>query len=460
MQTISKKELDKYPIVALVGRVNVGKSTLFNLLIGEKKALTAPIPGTTRDINYGFSEWRGKKFIVADSGGFVAKPKTEIEKKVARQMEGVLKKANVVLFVVDIKEGMNPDDVVFLKLIRKLTKSKILLVANKADSAKLGQEVYSKEWLKLGLGVPLPSSATSGSGTGDMLDELVKVLPKIEEDDIDGKAPIRVAIIGRTNVGKSSILNQILGEDRVIVSDMEHTTREPQDMLIQYGDQPIILVDTVGIRKKTRVKMGIEREGVMRSIRNIKKADIVLLVIESHLTPSKQELRLARLADEAGAGIGIIVNKWDLIEEKQPKSILAFEDYFRDFFAFIAWAPLMFISALTGKRISKVLDLVMTINENHNREIAKEDAEVFIKKAIAKLKPQWRLGYKKPVIYGFEQEKTAPPTFALRVKDPMAIDYSYLRYLENRLRELYNFEGTPVRIHTEEVVRRYKNLVE
>ncbi len=364
MQNISSKELTKYPLVALVGRVNVGKSTFFNLLVSEKKALTAPVPGTTRDVNYGFCEWRGKKFVVADSGGFMAKPITDIDKKVAQHMQGLLKKAKLVLFLVDVQEGMNPEDRVFLKIIRQQSKAPIMLVANKADALRHIQESQTSEWLKLGLGAPMPVSAASGLGSGDLLDS---VLDKLSFKEIVKKSdlePIKIALIGRTNVGKSSILNRILGEDRVIVSDMPHTTREPQDMLIYYGDQPITLIDTVGIRRKNRVEVGLEREGVMRSIKSIKKADLVFLVVESQVAPSKQELRLARIAADAGSGIIILVNKWDLIEEKKSNSIKAFEGYFRKYFAFIAWSPLLFISALKGQRVHKIIELAMEVKKS------------------------------------------------------------------------------------------------
>ncbi len=457
MKRISEKELDLYPLVALVGRVNVGKSTLFNRLIEQQKAVTAPVPGTTRDINYGFCDWRGIRFVVADTGGFVERPESEIEKKVFEQVIAILKKAHIILFVADAKVGLNPEDVAFLKLVRKKTRAPIMFVANKADKASDIRQTSEKEWLKTGLGAPLPVSAASGLGVGDLLDVLIERLPnKIDRPDAAGESEIRIAIIGRPNVGKSSLLNKILGEERVIVSPIAHTTREPQDMVITYQGRRIRIIDTVGIRKKSKVASQIEREGVIRSIANIKKADVVLLVEEAIVTAAKQERRLASLAEEAGVGIMILVNKWDLVEGKGPKSVNAFTEYFRKYFSFISWAPVLYISALSGQRVHKVLDAALSVQEARERTIDPSELEVFLKKAITKQKPSWLRGHKRPTIYGFEQRSSCPPTFALLVKDRSSISYAYLRYLENRLREQYDFAGAPVRIHTEEKITKKK----
>jgi len=455
MPSLSSQELKNYPLVALVGRVNVGKSTLFNLLIGEKKALTAPVAGTTRDLNYGICEWRGVQFAVADSGGYMPHPANEIDEKVAKQVGAVLKKANLIILVVDGKAGLHPEDREFLKVIRaKHSKTPILLVANKADSLRDIQAGYSQEWQKLGLGESIPVSAANGLGSGDFLDIVLEKMNLTMKDQPElqvesEKKPIRVAIIGRTNVGKSSLLNRILGEERVIVSSVPNTTREPQDMFIHYGDQPIILVDTVGIRRQSRVGVKLEKEGVGRSVKNIKNSDFVLLVIEGQVTPSKQELRLARMAVDAGAGLMIVVNKWDLIEGKDTKSIQAFEALYHHYFKFVKWAPIMFISALNGQRTSKVLERLMIVAENRGRIVPQDELTVFIKKAIAK-QPAARIMFRrKPVIHGFSQVDTNPPTFRLTVNDPFAINYMYLRYLENRFREQYTSDGTIIRIFTE-----------
>lgn len=456
--TPTEKELSKYPVVALVGRVNVGKSTLFNRLIEEKKALESPLPGTTRDVNYGLCDWRGERIVVVDTGGFVEKPKTEIEKQVYVQAEKAIKRAGAVLFLLDVKSGLNPDDKKYLAFVRKKTKSPILLVANKADRLTLIQDTYAKEWLSLGAGRPIPVSAASGLGVGDLLDILLEHFPSNKDRETSDDQPIKIAIVGRTNVGKSSIINKILGEDRVIVSETPHTTREPQDTAVTIEGHSYILVDTVGIRKKTKVKSTIEREGVARSIKSIERADIVVLVLDSTVSPAKQESRLAQIAVENGRGIIIVANKWDLVEEKQSKSILAYESHFKSYFAFIPWAPILFVSALTGQRTSKVLDLARAVQKEREREIPQEELTIFLNKAMAKQKPIWILGKKKPVVYGIRQETIKPPTFALAVKESPSIQYAYLRYLENRLRESYGFMGTPVRIFTEQIVKRLSEL--
>ena len=451
MATISAKELEKYPLVALVGRVNVGKSSLFNLLISQKKALTAQVAGTTRDLNYDFCDWRGVRFALADSGGYMAHPVTDIDKKVAKQVRAVLKKSKLVLFVVDVLVGLNPEDREFLKVIRASTKAPIMLIANKADNLKKIQETHTQDWLKLGLGEPYPVSAANGLGSGDLIDVIMEKLgatPAVEP--VPTSTPLNVAIIGRTNVGKSSLLNRILGEERVIVSETAHTTREPHDTLIYYGDQAINLIDTVGIRRKSRVSMALEKEGVSRSIKAIEKADIVLLVIESQVTPSKQELRLARIAVDVGAGIVVVVNKLDLIEGKDTKSIKAFEAYYQSYFKFIKWAPMIFISALKGQRVTKIYDRIMEVADNRSREIPQDELTVFMKKAIAKQAPARIMNRRKPVVYGFQQASVSPPAFRLVVNDPFSINYMYLRYMENRLREQYNYDGTIIKIFTEE----------
>ncbi|MBI2644974.1 ribosome biogenesis GTPase Der [Candidatus Uhrbacteria bacterium] len=454
MPDISQKETEQYPLVVLVGRVNVGKSTLFNLFTEKKKAVTAPVPGTTRDINYGFCRWRDQEFFSVDTGGYIPKPKTDIEKRVAAQAENMLTRATVILFMVDTREGLHTDDKAYIKVIRKRTKAPVILVGNKADSRKARGAEYDRAWLTLGLGEPRFISAISGSGTGDILDEVITYFPQKKISEKSFSEPIKIAIIGRTNVGKSSLLNGILGEERVIVSAIPHTTREPQDTPIEYQGVPLLLIDTVGIRKKSRVKRGIEREGVGRSIRNIEKADICILILDSTVTPSKQEKRLAEIAVQSGAGIILAVNKWDLIEGKQTKTPSAFEQQFREYFSFISWAPIVFVSALTGKRVQKILPLALSVEEERKKIISPEECGVFIKRAIARQKPQWIMGYKKPVIYGFGQRSSRPPTFALFVQEAKAISYAYLRYIENRLREQYGFLGTPVRVCTEQRLKK------
>ncbi|MDP2656119.1 MAG: ribosome biogenesis GTPase Der [bacterium] len=447
VRTIQKE--NPYPLVALVGRVNVGKSTLFNRLIEEKKAVISSDAGTTRDVNYGIGNWRDFTFQVADSGGFVPKPTDEIEEKTYAHALAMLKKADVILFIVDGKEDIHPDDRAYLKVIQKATKTPVYLVINKIDKQKEHIALSSQNWNKLGIGSGYSVSAASGRGVGDLLDEVHPLLKRVATP-APTKAPIKVAIVGRTNVGKSSLLNAILDEERVIASPIAHTTREPHDTIIVYEDQPIILIDTVGIRKQSKVQHGIEYEGVKRSIKNIEKADVALLVLDAMTTASKQESRLADIAVSSGAGIVLVVNKWDLVEEKTVKSSDAYKKYFHKFFEFIKWAPDIFVSALTKQRVKKILDIIIEVQKEREKEIPQEELTAFLKTAMTRQPPIWPMGRKRPRIFGIKQRLGCPPTFILSVNSRASIRYEYLRYLENRLRELYSFQGTPVMVVTEE----------
>lgn len=445
-------EFSAYPVVVLVGRVNVGKSTLFNTLLEQRKAVTSAVPGTTRDVNHGLCTWRGATFIVVDTGGFAGTDGTEIEKKTAEHAQRMVSRADVVLFMTDRRAGLNPDDRRFVRLIRTLTQAPLVLTVNKAEHMIPAEADEWSEWHKLGLGVPQYISAMNGRGTGDLLDHVVELLPKKKKEqkqEQSSHAEVRVAIVGRTNVGKSSILNRLLGEERVIVSPQAHTTREPHDTLFEYDGIPLRIIDTVGMRKKSQVSSRMDREGLERSIVTIERADIVLLVLESIVSPSKQESRLVGIAKEQGAGLMIIVNKWDLISEKTTKTPQAFEEFFRQYFKGALWAPVMFVSATSGQRVSRILEAVSRCIENRGRVIAQEDLDTFLARTIAHQQPQWQRGKKKPVIYRFRQTTTNPPTFALDVNERNSISYAYLRFLENRLRDIHEFEGTPIRIHTE-----------
>jgi GTP-binding protein len=445
------KEFARYPIVVLVGRVNVGKSTLFNTILESKKAVVSAVPGTTRDVNYGLCMWRGMSFVLVDTGGFSGKPVSDIYQKVEEYGLRAVKGADCVLFVGDEREGPNPDDRLFLQRIRRLTKAPIILVANKADRKRDVEDASWSEWQKLGLGVPLRVSAMTGRGTGDLLDDVVGRLPSKEMGgEHEARAQeVKIAIVGRTNVGKSSILNKMIGHERAIVSPEHHTTREPQDTFFEYNNTPLRIIDTVGMRRKSKIASKIDREGFLRSITAIQKADIVILVLESTVTPSKQESRLLSIAKDAGAGIVIVVNKWDLVEEKTTKSSKAYEDFFRGYFKTARWVPILFISALIGQRTQKILDVVASVLKNRSMVLDPHDLDVFLRNTLAHQKPQWIRGRKKPIIFSMIQRSTNPPTFLLMVNERLGISYSYVRYMENRMREQFACEGTPIRIYTE-----------
>ncbi|MEK7618898.1 MAG: ribosome biogenesis GTPase Der [Patescibacteria group bacterium] len=452
----TKKKRSGMKTVVLVGRTNVGKSTLFNRLIEQKKAVESSTPKTTRDINRGECLWRGNYFRVVDTGGFVERPREEIDVQVARHASKAIADADAVLFLVDVKEGLNPLDRAYLGVIRKISSAPTFLVANKADGARARGVLSDPQWLKLGLSAPHPVSAMSGVGVGDLLDAITSLWDWTGEQSATSE-PIRVAIVGRTNVGKSSLLNKIIGEERVIVSSVPHTTREPQDMLIERGGRQYLVIDTVGMRKKSRVKERADREGLIRSIEVIHKADCVILVLDATVTLAKHESRLAQIAVEEGAGLLLVVNKWDLVEEKKSKSILAYEAFFRERLAFVPWAPLLFVSALTAQRTGKILESIDSVEQERSKILSPDEALVFLKKAMSKQKPQWIFGKKKPMVYGFFQRSARPPMFILEVREADAIQYGYLRYLENRLREQFGFQGTPIRIATEQVIKKLKS---
>lgn len=453
------KEYDAYPVVAIVGRVNVGKSTLFNKLIGEKKAVVAPVPATTRDANFGLCHWRNRDFIVIDTGGYQPKTTTDIDRKVYNVVRRVVRSADCILFVIDGQVGVTVDDRLFLRAVRALTRKPILCVGNKIDSSSHINAMYDKAVLVLGCGAPTPVSATSGLGVGDLLDILIAYIPEIPREARNDSDMLDIAIVGRTNVGKSSLLNGILGEERVIVSPIEHTTREAQDMVFEFKGKQLRVIDTVGMRKKGKIRSVIDREGFLRSMKAIRKAKIVVLVLDATVTPSKQESRLLHLASQSGSGILLVVNKWDIVEGKDTKSILAYESLFRSVFAFVPWAPILFVSALSGKRVHKVLEAILAIQYEREKTITQNDITSFLKQMIKRQGPQWIRNQKKPVIYGMAQTATEPPTFELSVNKAQSISYAYLRFLENRMREIWGFEGTPVRIHTKQRTKKEQRHV-
>ncbi|MEK7648523.1 MAG: ribosome biogenesis GTPase Der [Patescibacteria group bacterium] len=451
MKGALSKEYESLPKVALVGRTNVGKSTLFNRLIGEQKAVVAPVPGTTRDSNFGICTWRGRQFVVVDTGGYDPKPKTDIDTQTQKQLGRIIKDADIVLFVVDGQEGITVDDNQFLRNLRKATKRPIIAVGNKVDKISQVSGLYDQTFLRLGLGAPIPVSAASGLGVGDLLDiVMAHFVPEEKEQEASETKPIKIAIIGRTNVGKSSLVNGMLGEERVIVSPIAHTTREPQDTHIEYKGIPLVIVDTVGMRKKGKVRSIIDREGLLRSIKSIKKADVVILILDASVTATTQERKLLQIAIDVGAGIMLIINKWDLVEDKNPKTILSYERYFREKFSFVPWAPMLFVSALAEQRVSKILDMILAIQTEREKLLEQKDCTVFLKQMIKRQPPQILRNRKKPVIFGFKQTGTCPPRFCLSVNEPDSFSYAYLRFLENRLRELFGFAGTAVVIYTEQ----------
>jgi GTP-binding protein len=436
------------PIVAIVGRPNVGKSTLFNRLVGERRAIVQNEPGTTRDRVYGTAEWVGVEFTVIDTGGLMdddelpsdsSDAETVIHQQTRAQANSAIDEADVIVFLVDSKTGPTSGDIEIAALLRRADKPTIL-AANKADSAERRDSVY--EFYELGLGEPIAVSAYHGNGTGDLLDKIVEGMPDVEEEE-ETEGP-RIAIVGRPNVGKSRLLNALLGQERAIVSDMPGTTRDSLDTVIEWEDQPITLIDTAGIRRRGRVDHGIERFSVMRSMRAIDRADIVLLVIDATEDFTAQDLHIAGYVEEQKKGMVVVVNKWDLIE-KDSKTMDEYLARARVQLDFMPYASVIFISAKFGQRVGQVLDAALKVLSERKKRVSTAALNKMLRDAVAKHQPPSKPG-KWLKFYYATQADTSPPTFIFFCNDPKMIHFGYRRYIENELREQFGFEGTPLRI--------------
>lgn len=438
------------PKVAIIGRTNVGKSTLFNRLTENQAALISASAGTTRDRKYGQVIWRGQCFEVIDTGGLeIPEQQNQLTKAISRQIEHALKEAAAIIFLVDAKDGLLPADKQLALILKKFNPpaggKPFILVVNKIDQQKFLPKI--NEFYRLGCGEPLPISAANGSGTGDLLDQLIKLLPPLPTaQPAETKLSLRLALVGKPNVGKSSLINAIVGEERVIVNELPQTTREPQDTLIEYQGQDFLLIDTAGIRKKSKINRGLESKGVARSIQAIKRAEIAVLIIEAHQPLGSQDKHLTQIISEAGCGIIIAANKWDLVTDKKTGAEQKFLDYFRRHFPYLTFAPIVFISAKTGQRVQKILDLAWQVQQAREKMIEEKELEKFLKKVIKQHQPVKAKGVKHPRLFGLKQIGVKPPTFLLKIDQRAGIHFSYLRFLENRLRLEFGFIGTPIRI--------------
>jgi len=458
----------KLPTVVILGRINVGKSSLFNCLTESGKALVSKIPGTTRDYNLGQVNWRKKTFRIIDTGGVnidnlknsistllpgkkhQLKKDNTIEKEIIRQTKEALTKADLLIFLVDGQAGLLPEDKELALVVKKL-KIPTILVCNKIDNPKYRYQI--NEFYKLGLGQVWPVSAINGSGIGDFLDELIKKIKNKAgrpKKTIEQRG-IKVAIIGKPNVGKSSMVNKILGEKRVIVSDIPQTTREPQDTEIDYSDQKIILIDTAGLRKKAKIEAGLEKMSTKRSLAMIKNADIILLTTEADKPLTKQDEHLAGLIKDSGSGVIVIGNKWDLLPEKNEKTDGQIKRHYQQYLPYLSFAPLIFASAETGKNVDKILDLVLTVYQERQKKISASELEKILKKIIRTHWPTQAMGPLRPHIYSLIQTKTNPQEFTLTVGERQSIHFSYLRFIENQLRQNFGFLGVPVKIKVQTI---------
>lgn len=440
------------PSIALVGRTNVGKSTLFNRLTETHKAIVSDVAGTTRDRIEGDCLWRGKVVKLVDTGGLDVERTSQIEDDVVRQAQLAMKLADVIFLVLDQKVGPLPQD---RDLALKLARSgrRVIVVVNKTEgAAALSDVATSPEWRLGSLPKAMAVSAIKGTGLGDLLDEAYRLLKADgrEPAEISQVKPVRVAVIGQPNVGKSSILNAILGEERFIVSPIAHTTRDPNDVQVEVGDRTYVLVDTAGIRKmhKVREKGGLERASVERARKLLQRTDIVLLVLDATVPLAAQERTLAGMVAEANVGVIIVVNKWDLVPDKTSSTTAEYERMLRRQMPFVAWAPVVFVSAKTTKRVPELFDIIDKVETSRHMEVTEEELSAFLSAATKRHLPARGKGPSHPKVLGLVQTGIAPPTFHLTIKSKQTdvLHPSYLRYLENRLREHFGYGGSPIEI--------------
>ncbi|GGE11234.1 GTPase Der [Marinithermofilum abyssi] len=428
------------PVVAIVGRPNVGKSTLFNRLAGERISIVEDKPGITRDRIYSKSEWNGQPFHLIDTGGLEFGKQDEVVEHIRHQAELAIEEADVILFVVDGREGVTATDEEVARMLHRSNKP-VVLVVNKMDHIKHHEDLY--EFYRLGFDEPIGVSSLHGTGTGDMLDAVVRHFPEDVGEEYD-EDTIRVALIGRPNVGKSSLVNKILGEERVIVSPVAGTTRDAVDTPFDYQGQKYVLVDTAGMRKRGKVYESTEKYSVLRALKAIERADVAIVVLDAERGIAEQDKRVAGIAHESGRGVIIAVNKWDAVE-KDDKTMNRFVQEIRDQFSFLDYAPIVFISAKTGQRVQRVLPLVKEVAEQHAMRVPTSVLNEVLRDAVMVTPPPSSKGRKGSIQYG-TQVSVKPPVFVLFVNDPDLIHFSYLRYLENQLREAFGFKGTPLRI--------------
>lgn len=427
------------PIVAIVGRPNVGKSTLFNRIAGERISIVEDTPGVTRDRIYADAEWLDHHFTLIDTGGLEPDSDDMMLKHMYSQAEIAISSADVILFVVDVRTGMTDMDMQVANILRKADKPVVLAVNKVDDLAKYGMQVY--EFYSLGLGDPFGVSGGQMIGLGDLLDEVVKHFPADKDDSAEDDS-IKVAIIGKPNVGKSSLVNRILGENRVIVSDVSGTTRDAIDSEYELNGQKYVFIDTAGMRRKAKIKESIEKYSIIRAVAAVERADVCILMINAVEGITEQDTKVAGIAHEAGKAVIIAVNKWDLIEKDNHTMNKFLKDIDTEF-KYLSYAPRIFISAATGQRVTKLFELITMVSENNSRRIATGMLNDVLIEAMAMNQPPAEKG-KQLRIYYMTQVSVKPPTFVLFVNDTELLHFSYKRYLENQLRDAFGFVGTPI----------------
>ncbi len=428
------------PIVAVVGRPNVGKSTLFNKLVGKRLSIVEDTPGVTRDRIYSECEWRNRKFMVVDTGGIEPQSDDIILSQMRRQAELAIQRADVIVFITDMKTGVTADDYDVSRMLRKSGKP-IVLCVNKCDS--IGEppaEFY--EFYSLGLGDPIAISAAHGHGSGDMLDEIFKYFPENDEEEYDDDY-IKVAVIGKPNVGKSSLINRIAGEERVIVSDIAGTTRDATDTIVENEHGKYVFIDTAGIRRKSKVLEKIEHYSVLRAYMAVDRSDVCVILIDASVGFTEQDSKVAGYAHEQGKACIVAINKWDAIE-KTTNTMDEFKNKLKEDFSFMSYVPFIFISAKTGQRVEKLFDMINSVNSQNSMRVTTGMLNDVLSYATTRVQPPSDKG-KRLKIYYMTQPSTKPPTFVVFVNRADLFHFSYQRYLENQIRQTFGLEGTPVR---------------
>ncbi|WLR53110.1 ribosome biogenesis GTPase Der [Bacillus tianshenii] len=427
------------PVIAIVGRPNVGKSTIFNRIVGERISIVEDIPGVTRDRIYSAAEWLNHEFNIIDTGGIELSDEPFLH-QIRQQAEIAIDEADVILFLVNGREGVTPADDEVAKILYRSHKP-VVLGVNKVDNPDMREQVY--DFYSLGFGEPYPVSGTHGLGLGDLLDAAAQHFPSGAKDERD-ENKIYFSLIGRPNVGKSSLVNAMLGEERVIVSDIEGTTRDAIDSEFKRDGQEYVIIDTAGMRKKGKVYETTEKYSVLRALRAIERSDVVLVVIDAETGIIEQDKKIAGYAHEAGRGVIIVVNKWDAVQ-KNEKTMNEFEEKIRAHFQFLDYAPIVFLSAITKKRMHVLLPMINQVADNHSMRVQTNILNEVLMDAIA-MNPTPTDGSRRLKIFYATQVAVKPPTFVVFVNDPELMHFSYKRFIENQIREAFGFKGTPVRI--------------
>ena len=428
------------PIVAIVGRPNVGKSTLFNVIAGDTISIVKDTPGVTRDRIYADCEWLNMNFTLIDTGGIEPDSKDIILSQMREQAEIAISTADVIIFIVDVRQGLVDSDSKVADLLRKSHKP-VVLAVNKVDSvAKYGNDVY--EFYNLGIGDPIAVSAASRLGIGDLLDEVVKHFDSEQMEEEEDERP-RIAVVGKPNVGKSSIINKLVGENRVIVSDIAGTTRDAVDTEVIHEGTPYVFIDTAGLRRKSKIKEELERYSIIRTVSAVERADVVVVVIDAIEGVTEQDAKIAGIAHERGKGIIVAVNKWDAIE-KTDKTIYEYTRKIKEVLSFIPYAEYLFISAATGQRLTKLFEMIDVVRQNQNLRVATGVLNEIMTEAVAMQQPPSDKG-KRLKIYYMTQVAVKPPTFVIFVNDKELMHFSYTRYLENQIRNAFGFKGTSLK---------------